>query len=54
MSWKDDIIDAFLDWIPEDLDIDKIGKDEYLKLYQKFEQEYLEGQVAQAESREER
>ncbi len=54
MSWKDDILDAFLDWLPEDKTYEKIGAEEYSKLYAKFEQEYLEGQVAQAESMEDR
>ena len=54
MSWKDDLVDAFMDWLPEDKELDKIGAEEYSKLYAKFEQEYLEGQVCQAESREDR
>lgn len=54
MSWKDDIVDAFLEWLPEDMELEKIGREEYAKLYAKFEQEYLEGQVSQAEAREDR
>ena len=52
MSWKDDIVDAFEDWRPENYY--ELPKDEQLKIYQKFEQEFLEGQVAQAEAREDR
>ncbi len=54
MSWKDDIVDAFMDWLPEDKQLEKIGAEEYSKLYAKFEQEYLEVQVAKAEAMEDR
>ena len=52
MSWKDDLCDAWLDNMPENYD--SLTKDEQLKAYLKFEQEFLEGSVAQAESREDR
>ena len=52
MSWKDDLCDAWIENQPENYD--KLSKDEQLRLYMKFEQEFCEGQVAQAEAREDR
>jgi len=54
MSWKDNIVDAFEDWLGEERTFEKVGKEEYQRLYEQFEKEYLEGQVAQAEARENR
>ena len=54
MSWKDDIVDAFLDWLPEDKTLEKIGAEEYAKFYAKFEKEYSENCTARAEALEER
>ena len=52
MSWKYDLVDAFEDWRPENFY--ELPKDQQLEIYQKWEQGFLENQVAQAEAREDR
>ncbi len=52
MSWKDDLIDAFEEWRPENYY--ELPKDEQLRIYLKFERDFCEGQIAEAESREDR
>jgi hypothetical protein len=52
MSWKDDLIDAWFENMPEDYD--KMSKDNQLKAYMKFEREWIEGSYCLAESREDR
>lgn len=49
---KDALVDAFEDWRPENYY--ELSKEEQLKIYLKFEQDFCEGQVAQAEAREDR
>ena len=52
MSWKDDLVDAFEEWRPENYY--ELPKEQQDKLYKQFEQGFTEGQVAQAEAREDR
>jgi hypothetical protein len=52
MSWKDDLCDAWLENMPENYD--QMTKDEQIKAYMKFEREWIENGVAQAEAREDR
>ena len=52
MSWKDDIVDAFENWRPENFY--ELPKDQPLEIYLKWEQGFFEDQVAQAEAREDR
>ena len=52
MSWKDDLCDAWLENMPENYD--QMSKEDQLKAYTKFEQEWIETGEAKAESREDR
>ncbi len=52
MSYKDEMIDAFTDWMPDNYY--DLPKHIQLDLYLKFEQDFLEGQFAWAEAREDR
>ncbi len=49
---KDALMDAFEDWRPENYY--ELPKDEQLRIYMKFEQDFCEGQIARAEQMEER
>jgi hypothetical protein len=49
---KDALCDAWCEYMPENYD--DLSKEEQMKIYEKFEQDFCEGMLAQAEAREDR